>query len=79
MVTVAVTPGPIFFLLLRRQLAEVSVFVEMILARPLMVIDIFIVVPNVVIAVIGVINSVIVMMLARRAQYRKHQRARQDP
>ena len=78
-VTLAMTPRPIFFLLFRRKLAEVSVFVDMMLARPPVIINIFIVVPNVIIAVIRVIDPVIVMMRARCAQYGKRQCACQYP
>ena len=73
MVPVTMPPGPIFLLFVGGQLAEVSVLVTVILASPLAIVNDFVVVPDVVIAVIGVIDSV--MVGARSAHYRKNQRS----
>src|SRR5271163_2112683 len=77
MVAVAVAPGPVFLLFARGQLAKVSVFVAMVFVRPRLVITHFLVVPDVVVAVVRVINPV-VMMCASRAQYRSRQGGGQD-
>jgi hypothetical protein len=77
-VPAAVTPGPILLLFLGRKLAKVSMLVAVVVAGPLMVVDNFIIVPNVVVAVVGVVDSV-VMFGACRAHDRKSQRTRQEP
>jgi len=77
-VPAAVTPSPILFLFLGRKLAKVSVFVAVVVAGPLVVVHNFIIVPNVVVAVVGVVDSV-VMFGACHAHYRKSQRTRQEP
>jgi hypothetical protein len=74
-VSAAVTPSPILFLFLGRKLAKVSVFVAVVVAGPLVVVDNFIIVPNVVVAVVEVIDSV-AMFGACRAHYRKSLRTR---
>jgi|SRR5271168_4158814 len=76
-VAMAVPPGPVLLLFFGRQLAEVSMFVMVGFARPLLVINHFAVVPDVVVAIVRVIDPV-VMMLASRAQYRRHQGGRQE-
>jgi hypothetical protein len=60
-VPAAVTPSPILFLFLGRTLAKASVFV----AGPLVVVDKFIIVPNVAVAVIGVVDSVVMFGACR--------------
>ena len=74
-VAVTVAPGPVFLLFSGRQLAEVSMFVAMIFSRPRLVIDHFVVIPDVIVGVIGVIDPV-VMMCAGGAQHGTCQRGR---
>ena len=69
-VPVAMPPGPILFLFFRGQPAEVSVSVTVILSSPLVIVNDFVVVPDVVVAVIGVIDAIVVMMGARHAHHR---------
>jgi len=64
---VTVAPVPILFLFAGRQLAKVSMFIPVVFVGPLAVIDNLIVVPNVVVAIVGVIDPV-VMMFASQAQ-----------
>ena len=66
-IAVAVTPSPVFFLFIRRQVAKIAIGVAVIFARPLVVVDDFVVVPDVVVAVVGIIDLV-VMMSAGRAE-----------
>ncbi len=66
MIAMIVAPGPVFFLLLGRQMAEVAILVAAVFAGPLAVVDDFIVVPDVVVAVVRVVHA-IGMMFARRA------------
>src|SRR5271168_309265 len=77
-IAVAVPPSPVFLLFLRRQLAKVSMLVTVILARPLLVIDHLIVVPDVVVGVVGVIDSISVVMLAGGPQHRKREDCGQE-
>jgi hypothetical protein len=67
-VAVAMAPVPVFFLPFGRQFAEIYVFVVVPFASPLIVINNFVVVPDVVIAVIGVVNPV-GMVCATRAPH----------
>jgi hypothetical protein len=64
-VPAAVTPSPILFLFPGRKLAKVSVFVAVVVAGPLVVVDNFIIVPNVVVAVVGVVDSVVMFGACR--------------
>jgi uncharacterized membrane protein YkvA (DUF1232 family) len=75
-IAVAVPPGPIFLLFARRQTAEVSVLVAVVVASPLMIVTDLHIVPDVVVAVIGVIDPV--MVCASSAHDRKSQRASQE-
>jgi hypothetical protein len=75
-IAVAVPPGPIFLLFSRRQTAEVSVLVAVVVASPLVVVTDLHVIPNVVVAVIGVIDPV--MVCASGAHDRKSQRGSQE-
>jgi hypothetical protein len=59
-IAVTVAPGPIFLLLFGREFAEVAVFVAMILARPLMVINNLFIIPDVIVAVVGIVDSIVV-------------------
>jgi hypothetical protein len=70
----AVAPSPILFLLVGRDVAKVTMFIVMVFVRPLVVIDDFVVIPNVVIAVIRVIHAVGMMMGARRDEHGRRQR-----
>src|SRR5271155_841672 len=72
-VAVGVAPGPVFFLLLRTQLAEIAIRIAMIFAGPLVVEDDLVIVPDVIVAVIGVIDPIVMMMPARHAQHRRRQ------
>jgi hypothetical protein len=73
-VPVAVPPGPILFLFPRRQMAEIAVGIAVVFARPLVVVDDFVVIPDVIVAIVGVIDPVIMRMAASRyTQYRRRQ------
>jgi hypothetical protein len=76
-VSVTVPPGPVFLLFFGPQLAKVSMFIATVLTGPLLVIDYFVIVPYVVVAIVGVIDPV-VMMRASRAQYGRRQRGGQE-
>ena len=69
MVTVAVivTPGPVFFLFLRMNSAEVAVRVAMGFVGPAMVVNNLVIVPHVVVGVVRIVNAIVVMMLAGAA------------
>jgi hypothetical protein len=69
-----VPPVPVFFLPVGRQFAEVYMFVVVALAGPLVVENHLVVVPDVVIAIVGVIDPV----YAGRADYARRQGASQD-
>src|SRR5579863_5200937 len=60
-VAMIMTPGPIFFLLLGRNMPEVPILVTTIFVLPLVVVADFIVVPDVVITVVRVIDAIVVM------------------
>jgi hypothetical protein len=66
-----VAPIPILFLFFRRQLAKVSMFIPVVLAGPLVVVNHLLVVPDVVVIIVGVVDTV--MMCARRAHCRTRQ------
>jgi hypothetical protein len=68
-IAVAVAPVPVLLLPFGWELAEVDVIVVVVFADPLAVIDRFAVVPDVVVAVVGVIDPVVVVC-AGRAQNR---------
>jgi hypothetical protein len=70
-------PGPILFLLSGRQFAEVSMLIAVVLVGPLAVVTHLIVVPNVVVAVIRVVDPV-VMMFAGCAKYGTRKRGRKE-
>ena len=72
-VAVGVAPGPVFFLLLRTQLAEIAIRIAMVFAGPLVVEDDLVIVPDVIVAVIGVIDPIVMMMAARHVQHRRRQ------
>jgi hypothetical protein len=76
-IAVAVTPSPVLFLFFGRQLAEIPMFVTVVFAGPLLVIDDLAAVPDVIIAVVGVIDP-IVMLGASRAYSRTRQRGGQE-
>src|ERR1700691_1740161 len=65
---VTVAPVPVFLLLLWTQSAKIAIGIAMIFARPLMVIDNFVVIPDVVVVVIGIIDTVVMMRRTSRAE-----------
>lgn len=67
-ITMAVTPGPVLFLLFRRDVAKIAMLIIMIFARPLVVINILIVVPDVIITVIRIVDPVIMVVIASSAK-----------
>jgi hypothetical protein len=71
-ISMTVAPVPVFLLLFRRQSAKVSMFVAVVFAGPALVEDDLVVIPNVVVAVVGVVDAVIVMC-ASRARYGRRQ------
>jgi membrane-associated protease RseP (regulator of RpoE activity) len=64
-VAATVAPVPVFLLFLGRQSAKIAMRIAMVFAGPLFVIDDFVVVPDVVVAVIGVIDPVVMMRTGR--------------
>ena len=68
-IAVAVSPSPILFLLFGWQFAEIAVRIAMIFVGPLVVIDHFVMVPDVIVAVVGVIDPVVMMFGAGCADY----------
>src|SRR5260370_33924606 len=78
MVGVIVAPGPVFFLLFRRQLAEIAVAVTVCLLSPAMVVHHFVVVPRVIVGVVRIINTVGVMLRASDSRQARSQRSRQQ-
>lgn len=73
---VAMPPGPVFLLFVWRKLAKIAMRVTVVFPCPLVVIDDLVVIPDVVIAVVRVIDP-IVMMRASRAQNGRGQRGSQ--
>ena len=65
-------PGPVFFLFFGTQLAKIAMRIAMIFAGPLVVVDHFVMVPSVVVAIVGVIDAVVVMLRASRAEHSRH-------
>ena len=63
------TPVPVLLLFFRPELAKIAMRIAVILARPLIVVNNFIVVPNVVVAVVRVIRPVIMMLGTRCAHH----------
>ena len=72
-VPMTVAPIPVFLLLPGRQLAKIAMGIAVVFAGPLLVIDHFVLVPDMVVAVVGVIDPIIVMFGASRAQYGRRQ------
>jgi hypothetical protein len=60
-VAVAMPPGPVFLLLCRRELAKIAVRIAMIFVRPLVLIDHLVLIPDVIVAVVGIIDAVVMM------------------
>jgi hypothetical protein len=77
MVAVAVAPGPVFLLFSGRQPAKITLGIAVIVAGPLVIEDDFVIIPDVVVAVVGVVDPV-VMMFASRTQYGKRQSSSQE-
>jgi hypothetical protein len=59
-IPVVMPPRPIFLLLPGRQFAEVAIGIAVVVPSPSMVVDDLVVIPDVVIAIVGVIDSVMV-------------------
>lgn len=74
-VAMVVTPGPIFFLLLGRNVPEVAILVTMVFVRPLVVVADFIVVPDMVVAVIRIIDTIVVMFASDSQNRDRHRRS----
>jgi hypothetical protein len=72
-VPVTMPPGKVFLLFVVRQLAKIPIGIAMGFAGPLVVIAHFSLVPDVVVAVVRVIDPVVVMLGASRAQYGRRQ------
>jgi len=62
MITVAVAPIPVLLLFGRRQFAKIAIRIMMVFVCPLVVINHFVFVPNMVVAVVGVIDPVVMRM-----------------
>jgi hypothetical protein len=70
--SVAMPPAPVFLLFFGRQRAEVAIGIPVVFRCPLIVVNNFVVIPSVVVAVLGVINP-FVMARAARSDYRTRQ------
>lgn len=66
-IAMAVAPGPVLFLLFWRDVAEIAMLVVVILARPLVIVDILVVVPDVIVTVVRIVDPVIMAVSARGA------------
>ena len=64
-VSVTVPPGPVFLLFFRRQLAKIAMGIAVVFAGPLVVVNHFVVIPDMVVAVVRVIHAVVVMCARR--------------
>jgi|SRR5580692_8756037 hypothetical protein len=78
-VSVAVPPRPVFFLFSGGQPAEITVRVSVVFPRPGVVVGHLFIVPDVVIAVVGIVDTVVVMVGASPAYYGAPQRGGQTP
>lgn len=71
-VPMVVTPSPVFLLFFGRNLAEVAPGVSMSLIGPSPIENHFVIVPDVIVSVVGVVNAIVVVALgaghARRGQ-----------
>lgn len=65
-VSVAVPPGPVLFLFFGGKLAKITVRIAVVLPGPGVVVRNLVIVPDVVIAVIGIIDPVVMVMGATR-------------
>src|SRR5208337_4435544 len=74
-VPLIVSPGEVLFLLVLRELAEVSVGIAMSLAAPALVVDDFLIVPHVVVGVVRVVHTIVVMRAAHPGQRRNQRRS----
>jgi hypothetical protein len=75
-VVVTVAPGPVFLLLVGRQLAKIPMLVVMTFMRPRVVISDLFVVPDVIVAIVGVVDPIVVS--AAYSQCGACQRGRQE-
>ena len=80
-VVVVVSPGPVFFLFFGAKGLEIAIAIAMILLGPAMVIDDFVVIPDVVVSVVRIVDAIGMMLGAsdsgqrRRESSRKQQRS----
>jgi hypothetical protein len=77
-VAMTVTPGPILLLLFRSKFAEIAILIAVAFTRPGVIVGDLAIVPNVIIAVIGVVNAIGVMSTASRAHNGTCQRGGQE-
>jgi hypothetical protein len=78
-VSVAVPPRPVFLLVFGGQPAEITVRVSVVFPRLRMVVGHLFIVPDVVIAVVGIVDTVGMMVGASPAHHRARQRDGQAP
>ena len=71
-------PGPILLLFAGRQLAKIAIGIAVVFVGPALVVDHFVTVPDVVVAVVGVIDPVIMMGASRCTQYGRRQGGGQE-
>ena len=66
MIVVAVTmpPRPVFLLFLGPQLAKIAMRIAMVLVGPLVVIDDFAVIPDMIVGIVRIIDPVVMMLRA---------------
>jgi len=62
------TPSPVFLLFFRGKLAKIAMWVAVMFIGPLVAIDHLVVIPDVIVAVVGVVNAVIMMLASRDEQ-----------
>jgi hypothetical protein len=75
---VVVSPSPIILLFVRRQPLELAMRVTMSLSGPLVVVDNFIAVPNVIVRVIRVVGPIVMVISAGETCERRGQRSGQQ-
>jgi len=77
-VAVVVTPGPVFFLLTGRKLAELAMGIAMGFISPAIVVNNFVVVPDVIVGVVRIVNPVGMMLAGNSGQGRSQRRRQQQ-
>jgi hypothetical protein len=63
-------PIPVFLLFLRRQFSKITIGITVILICPAVVVDHFVVIPNMVVAIVGVIDAVVLLGAACQREKR---------